>query len=905
MAGPTSVGGIQADITADASGFRREAAEVRTEARELGALSPNVDVHANVGPALVGLAAVAKAERDLDVAFQRSSITQRKLDAVTQKYGEDSLQAASARLAMTRATNAEHDAEARLTAARSEATDATERDTAATNNNVRSNNQRISGIQVLLALAPAILAATAPIGAAAIGLGSAFGVMAAAGVFAFKGIQNEMAQGTAVGEQYTAGLHTMSQSMDALKHTAAVAMLGQFNDATQTLTGYMPILNSMVGEFAGQLGIVGNTALKGILSGLNQLNPLIQAGAVQLGDFVSWLTGFTADNGFSSFVQYAVSNLPPVMTMIEGLVRLAGNILVAFAPLGPVMVGFITLLTDIGNALPGPVLAGFLSTVLLIAPALKLAFNEGVASAIGKVAISIGLTGVAANLAVPVVGILTAAIAGLGVGVMAASMDHQQATVALTDYTQAVKDDSDAIGANVRATAAKALQDAGAFDAATKLGISQSVLTNATLGNAGAQAKVTAQVALAQSKIDDAANATSGYVSATTDSTNASDGFVGAIKTVNDAVDSNNQQIQKAVAGAKNMAAAMADASNSAGYQLGAEQALAVQHGISATAYQNAVTAQAAAKTQLDQTTADMYVQNDAAGLLKQAWDLLNGKTISAAQAQNTFDSSLANMGDHMSATGKKITFTTTSINDQSAASVSLRGQLIGQVNAMEGVIEANGGLTKVTATSRGEYIKMRQDIIDNAVAHGVNRDAVTKFINTLFKIPPVTLTQTEVNTDEAMSKITAFRNYLNATNGNRATAYIDVITQRSTVNVPLNSDTGGSAVQPLGGHFASGGPISYLASGGFPGQPIGRDTVPIWGEPGEFMLKRASAQSLGAPALKYMNDTGKLPPNGGGMVTVNLVLDGKVIDTRIVNLSQQTASQAIDSFARDIRNRR
>jgi hypothetical protein len=34
------------------------------------------------------------------------------------------------------------------------------------------------------------------------------------------------------------------------------------------------------------------------------------------------------------------------------------------------------------------------------------------------------------------------------------------------------------------------------------------------------------------------------------------------------------------------------------------------------------------------------------------------------------------------------------------------------------------------------------------------------------------------------------------------------------------------------------------------------------------------------------MNDTGKIPGAGPQMVTVNMVLDGQVIDSKIVNLS-------------------
>ena len=71
--------------------------------------------------------------------------------------------------------------------------------------------------------------------------------------------------------------------------------------------------------------------------------------------------------------------------------------------------------------------------------------------------------------------------------------------------------------------------------------------------------------------------------------------------------------------------------------------------------------AQDKAKTSTEQQTVAMQLQNDAAGLLKMTLDGLNGKAISAAQAQNAFDSQLANMGTHVDKTGKTVQFTTTS----------------------------------------------------------------------------------------------------------------------------------------------------------------------------------------------------------------------------------------------------
>jgi hypothetical protein len=283
---------------------------------------------------------------------------------------------------------------------------------------------------------------------------------------------------------------------------------------------------------------------------------------------------------------------------------------------------------------------------------------------------------------------------------------------------------------------------------------------------------------------------------------------------------------------------------------------------------------------------------------LKQAWDLLNGKTISAAQAQNTFDSALVNMGDHVSATGKKITFTTTSISDMSSASVSLRGQLNGQVTALEGVIEANGGLDKATSQSRQQYITMRQQIIDNAVAHGVNRDAVTQYVDSLFKIPPVVKSQIEMDADKAKADLLIVQQLLAGINSKQVTVTTDYVNNGKDTGIANTSNANNTPgiVQK----YAQGGPVHYLAGGGGDWAASGTDTVRAMLTPGEYVMPVASSKSIGKPALDYMRATGNIPGNGG-TVTVNLVLDGQVIDTRIVNLS----NAAISGANRDAKYRR
>jgi hypothetical protein len=204
-----------------------------------------------------------------------------------------------------------------------------------------------------------------------------------------------------------------------------------------------------------------------------------------------------------------------------------------------------------------------------------------------------------------------------------------------------------------------------------------------------------------------------------------------------------------------------------------------------------------------------MYLENDAAGLLKSSLDLLNGKALNAAQAQNSFDSSLVNMGDHMSATGQKITFTTTSIEDMSSASVSLRGQLNSQVTNLEAVVEANGGLSESTGKAREQMVTMRQQIIDNAVAHGVDKDAVTAYVDKLLAIPK-TVPPTKLDADKsaADAKIAAVQ------------AKIDAIKQGTAPSITADSGPGQAKIAGLqaGIDAIRQGKVPWLDANSVPG---------------------------------------------------------------------------------------
>jgi hypothetical protein len=310
--------------------------------------------------------------------------------------------------------------------------------------------------------------------------------------------------------------------------------------------------------------------------------------------------------------------------------------------------------------------------------------------------------------------------------------------------------------------------------------------------------------------------------------------------------------------------------------------------GVMGTTFAALQAAEAAQRKTADATAAasvKMQIENDAAGILKQSLDALNGESLSAAEAQNAFDSSLVNMGDHTTATGKKIKFTTTSINNMSSASVSLRGQLNGQIANLQRVVEANGGLSDSTGKARKQMRAMRQQIIDNAVAHGVDRKAVTAYIDTFFKIPKkLPPTKLDVDKKAADTQLSALEAHLTAVTRAR-TAVINVEENyRITGQSPYERSAPGIGVRTLPGKG-----VRKAAGGTVPGSgsPTA-DDVPAWLSSGEEVINARSAKKHRA-LLKALN-ADKFAAGG----TVGMATGGTVSDR--IGAQYQNAIRLPDS---------
>ena len=94
---------------------------------------------------------------------------------------------------------------------------------------------------------------------------------------------------------------------------------------------------------------------------------------------------------------------------------------------------------------------------------------------------------------------------------------------------------------------------------------------------------------------------------------------------------------------------------------------------------------------------------------------------------------------------------------------------------------------------------------------------------------------------------------------------------------------------------LAGGGKVKKFASGG-----MNRDRVPALLEPGEFVMKRSAARSIGDANLNSMNSTGQM----GGNVSVNIVNQGTPQEATQQSQPKFDGEKfVIDIVTRDLRN--
>jgi hypothetical protein len=532
-----------------------------------------------------------------------------------------------------------------------------------------SSRKAGSGVGLLVASAAALGPALIPIGA--VGIGAFAGMAGAAGTaaLAFAGARREIANNTTVGKQFQAGIDTLTGHLHALEATAAAGVLSGFTDAVKALAPLMPAVGRDVAYMSTQLGQIMRSVLPGVVALFHQANPLFQT----FGDeavkgaqaFNRWATSSTS---VSTLVGYIETQLPVVEHTLAQVAEAAGRIITALAPLGSASLSSIGLLARAINEIPMSTLQILAPTIVAAVVAFKgFSAASSAASSLSTFASSLSAAGGASGKLGGLLGVASSGLRGLGIaglvavpiiGGLVSILGRQQAAQAaaraeVDSYTQALLASNGAIDANVKQMIAKNLSDKGAFDAAARLGISQKTLTDALLGSESALARVNSATSKAADGIAKYGN---NYHSLPKDAQDTRD----AIDKVTGSLVTQSGELTGAAKRQRDIALATGQASAAARQQDATASALAARLGTNATAYQAAATAatnQAAAEAK---ATLQMQLENDAAGLLTQALDKLNGRSLSIADAQNSFLDSLQSVREAAKQNGASLDNLTT-----------------------------------------------------------------------------------------------------------------------------------------------------------------------------------------------------------------------------------------------------
>ncbi|WP_294978360.1 hypothetical protein [uncultured Microbacterium sp.] len=828
--GPTTVGSIVAKIRADRAEWKAAVAQTKEDARELGALRPDIHINDNAAAVTAKMAAtkaavdavdgstgklagtqgkVTAAQTRLtaamsaaDTAYARASLAQMRLNELEEKGITTGSRYASAQLALSEAVKRLDSAndkviasELALAAARQANAAAADREAAATVKANEANKTSVTRIGAIATAVALLVPLLAPVGAATIGLAGGFLGLGVAGVAALFGINQEMKRGSDVGQAYRSGLDSLKGSLSGLSQTSAVAMLGSFRRVVAETNAAMPMLNTQTAQFSSLLGEAGAAAYSGTINSLRVLNPLFLTAAVYVRSLMLGFQQWTEGSGIEKFGGYALSMLPKVTEALGALASSIMHILEALAPLGTIGLAVLTGVAETIEAIPVDVLSQLIVTLTWGAIGFK-AWGF-VAPMLSAIAVQMGAVGAATTIATGPIGWIVAGLSALA-GIFAVVMaNNSGATRAMQDYTAAVDADTGAIGENVRAKAAQKLIDDGVIDAAKRLKLSTQDVLEATLGNAAAQKRLNDAMATGENGSEKQRAQLQKTGLDLVD-------YTLAVTTLTQGIDTNSAAIKGQVDQYNDLHGMLSQVTGASQAQQRADEAVAASLGISVGALQAARNGQEDMKASTEKATAQMYLQNDAAGLLRASLDLLNGKTISAEQAQNRFDSSLANMGAHIDKTGKDVNRATTSLEGMSAAAVANRGELISSVQAAQDAAQAYRDNGASSDEARQKLIDMKTAIIEHAVELGEDRDQVQAFIDKLFQIPAeVPKTKVEVDADEAKAEIQGLKQLLDGINRNISIA----VQLHGADNI---ATTGGYKVA-----FANGGTARGLANGG------------------------------------------------------------------------------------------
>jgi hypothetical protein len=700
----TSVGAIIGYLRMDDSDWRRTIDAAKGKADELSGKSPRIRIEVNSASAIAALSAVRAAED--------------RVDEGNKKIGASSKQASSGMGLL--ATS-------------------------------------------IIGLGPALI----PL--AGVGVAAFAGLAATGGValLAIKGIQKELTSGTGVNKQYSGSLQTIKTDIGHLETVAAAGVLKSFNGAIAALHNQMPAVTRDVALMSSQLGqVVGHTA-PALVSILHSLGPLFATFGATLVDGATKFQHWAASSdSIGKFVAYVENVLPTVERTLGALITTVAHLGMAFAPLGGTVLTTLGALSTLINAIPINVLATLAPVVATTVLAFKgFSMLSGASESLGNLASKLsgvenavgGLSGIvggasSALKALGVVGLAAGPIIGLLVAQLnkqkQAQIDAKQAT---DDYTQALVASNLAVDASVRSAAAKKLADTQASLDAAQLGISQGQVIDLITGQGTATDTLIPRLRALASQYGTVAGSNNNFSGKLTESQQAQLDNSAAAKDLLAILDPQAKAFDTASMAAKGQVAAINGVTQAAGESEAATKANAAAMGIQVGTYAAGVAAAAKNKAALDAQTEAMRFSNDAAGLLTQSLNVLNGVTLDVSAAQTTAASSVISLNAAVKANGNTTNLAT-------AAGVANRQAAESAVRTNQQYAEAESKKTKSGVAATKMLTDQRTQFLANIDStYGAN-SAIAIYTHSLYGVPKKVTSVADAQTKAANDKLDALK---------------------------------------------------------------------------------------------------------------------------------------------------
>lgn len=920
----TTIGSIVGFLRLDADQFHREIVKAITEVEVLDGKRASVTLDVDSSGVDASMDRVASSSRNvtrrlddltsssrrLTDASDRVRLAEVKLAEVHERRNSKLSQIIAAEKALALAMRAQQDAIFDTYSANLDLADSNDEVEKSATKVERQSRQASRGVGALVTAVVALGPALVPLAAGVAGLALGFGGLGIAGAAAVFGIMSDVKAATAVGLTYRSETERLKTTLEGVGRVASANLLGSYQAIVQDLVDRTPVLTREIDALSNMAGRAGANLTGGLLSAFVALSPLIRDAATYVVGLTSRFEAAMSGPGIVAFGDYVRSVFPQVMQTVEELVTAGAHLVEAYAPLGLGTLSLLRLFADVINAIPVDVLAAIapLATGVFVAFSLWQRISPIVDAAgrglerVGASAQTAAVGMRALNIATGVIG---AALAVLTFVFMNNAEQQRQAEQAANDYADALGRSNGVIDESIRKMTAKKLADEGVLDAARQLGFNLNDVTEAALGNTEAMARVNAHAAAVRQSYVDAGQAGGDFSATQGDVAGQMDKVTGAIGATNGELDAGRQK-------QLDLAAASSDTASSFSSEATAAENLADRYSTSAATYSAVIASQQQLADKAEAATLKMQLENDAAGLLKQSLDLLNGENMNVAQAQNSFERgqltlaspikqaqqqladaqkragevaadtgkksaggaaavakaqlSLTQAQDHLTrvqSTGKataeqlasaqdrveratlnlstaqgKASSTTggatkaqrdaadaavaqakanlaaaKSLTGSGDAAVTNRANLLNLASGAALVAEKFGDQKDSAEAGRKKLIELRDQIVKNAVAQGMNKDEVVKYIDSVLKIPAsVPPTKADADTSAAKRKLSDLRTEIRETmKDRRATMFIDVATNVGSAVANITGTIGaiGATVR------AKGGPIPGFAGGG------------------------------------------------------------------------------------------